>query len=83
MLLGKTRRMKSTRKKNQESVFRTVNLKKIAYTDLILLNDIRNSSGKVVFSIIKECNVRIMQLENILAWEKLKKKLNPVFAPLW
>jgi hypothetical protein len=49
-------------------------LNKMAYTELILSIDVRNCSGKVVFSIIKGCKGRNYSDGNsVWAWDKLKK----------
>jgi hypothetical protein len=51
----------------------------MAYTGLTFLK--RSSSGKAVFSIIKECKGREYTNGNSsLAWGKLKKKFDPVSA---
>jgi hypothetical protein len=52
------------------------------YTELILSIDIRSSTGKVVFSIIKGCKSRDYNDGNsALTWDKLKKKFGLVSAP--
>jgi hypothetical protein len=51
------------------------------FTELILSNDVRSSSGKVVFSIIKGCKSRDFTDGNsALAWDKIKKNFDPVSA---
>jgi hypothetical protein len=51
-------------------------------TELILLIDLRSISGKVLFSIIKGCKSRNYNHGNsALAWDKPKKKCDPISVP--
>jgi gag-polypeptide of LTR copia-type len=52
------------------------------FTELILSIDVRNSSGKIAFGILKHCKTKDYEDGNAThAWEKLKKKFDPVSAP--
>jgi hypothetical protein len=55
----------------------------MSYMELILSIDVRGSSGKGVLSIINRCKSRDYSDENFsLACDDLKKKFDPVSAPL-
>jgi gag-polypeptide of LTR copia-type len=57
-------------------------LNEIAFMELILLIDVSNSTGKIAFGIVKSCKSKEFEDGNTtLAWEKLKKKYDPVSAP--
>jgi hypothetical protein len=63
-------------------LMKKADLNEIAYMELILLIDVRSSSGNVVFSIIKGCKSRDYTDGNSSsAWGKLKKKFDPVYDP--
>jgi hypothetical protein len=81
LLLGKVNIPKSDEEINERTeegkvLMENADLNEMAYTELILLIDIRSSSGKDVFSIIKECKSR-EYTDGIseLSWDKLKKNL--------
>jgi hypothetical protein len=58
-------------------------LNEMSYTELILLIDVRISSGKVVFSIIKGCKSRDYADGNsVLAWGISRRNLI-LFLPLY
>jgi gag-polypeptide of LTR copia-type/Zinc knuckle len=58
-------------------------LNEIAFTELILSIDVSNSNGKIAFGIVKSCKSKEFEDGNAaLAWEKLKKKYDPISAPL-
>jgi GH15 family glucan-1,4-alpha-glucosidase len=57
----------------------TIELNEIAYTDLILSIDVKTSSGKVAFNLIKGCKSKDYPDSNAaLAWERLKNKYEPI-----
>jgi DNA-binding cell septation regulator SpoVG len=59
-----------------------IELNEIAYSKLILLIDIKTSSGKVAFNLIKGCKSKDYPDGNAaLAWERLKNKYEPISAP--
>jgi hypothetical protein len=61
---------------------RIIKLNEIAYTELILSIDVKTSSGKTAFNIIKSCKVKDHPDGNAAAaWKKLKNKYEPVSAP--
>jgi len=61
---------------------RIIELNEIAFTELILLIDVKTSSGKSAFNIIKSCKTKDHPDGNAAAaWEKLKNKYEPVSAP--
>jgi hypothetical protein len=54
---------------------RIIKLNEIAYTELILSIDVKTSSGKTAFNIIKSCKVKDHPDGNAAAaWKKLKNK---------
>jgi hypothetical protein len=53
----------------------TIELNEIAYTKLILSIDVKTSSGKVAFNLIKGCKSKNYPDGNAaVAWERLKNK---------
>jgi hypothetical protein len=59
-----------------------IELNEIAYTELILLIDVKASSGKVAFNIIRGCKTKDYPDGNgAIAWERPKNKYEPVSAP--
>jgi hypothetical protein len=59
-----------------------IELNEISYIELILLIDVKASSGKVVFDIIRGCRTKDYPDGNgAIAWERLKNKYEPVSAP--
>jgi hypothetical protein len=59
-------------------LMKNAHLNEIAYTELIPSIDVRSSSGKVLFSIIKGCKSRDYSDGNsALALDKLKNKFDP------
>jgi hypothetical protein len=63
VLLGKVNIPKSGEEINEKTeevkaLMKNAGLNEMAYMELILLIDVRNSNGKVVFSIIKGCKSR-------------------------
>jgi gag-polypeptide of LTR copia-type len=66
-----------------KKLLRIADLNEIAFTELILLIDVSNSNGKIAFRIVKSCKSKEVEDGNAaLAWEKLKKKYDPISAPL-
>ena len=60
----------------------TIELNEIAYTELILLIDVKTSSGKVAFNLIKGCKSKDYPDGNAaVAQERLKNKFEPISAP--
>ena len=65
-----------------KKLLRIRELNEIAYTELILSIDVSNSQGKIAFGIVKSCKTKEFEDGNAaLAWEKLRKKFDPVSAP--
>jgi hypothetical protein len=63
-------------------LMKNAELNEIANTESIHSVDVRNSSGKVVFSIIKGCKSKgYTDGNSTLAWDKVKKKFDPVSVP--
>jgi hypothetical protein len=59
-----------------------IKLNEIAYTELILLIDVKASSGKVDFNFIRGCKTKDYPDGNgAMAWERLKNKYEPVSVP--
>ena len=59
-----------------------IELNEIAYTELILSIDVKNSDGKIAFNIVKGCKNKDYPDGNATsAWEKFKNKYEPVSAP--
>jgi gag-polypeptide of LTR copia-type len=66
-----------------KKLLRIADLNEIAFTELILSIDVSNSHGKIAFGILKSCKSKEFEDGNAaLAWEKLKKKYDPISAPL-
>jgi hypothetical protein len=70
---------------NNEKVkvlMKNADLHEMAYTEMTLLTDVRCSSGKVVFSIIKGWKSRDYTDGNSAsAWDKIRKKFDTVSDP--
>jgi hypothetical protein len=65
-----------------KKLLRIADLNEIAFTELILSIDVSNSNGKIAFGIVKSCKSKEFEDGNAaLAWEKLKKKYDPISAP--
>ena len=61
---------------------RAIELNEIAYTELILSIDVKTSSGKTAFNMVKGCKTKDHPDGNAAsAWERLKNKYEPVSAP--
>jgi hypothetical protein len=59
-----------------------IEVNEIAYTELILSIDVKASSGKVAFKIIRGYKTKDYKDGNgVIAWERLKNKYEPVSAP--
>jgi hypothetical protein len=59
-----------------------IELNEIAYTELILSIDVKTSSGKICFNLIKGYKSKEYPDGNAaIAWERLKKKYEPISAP--
>jgi hypothetical protein len=59
-----------------------IELNEIAYTELILSIDVKGSSGKAAFNIIRGCKTKDYPDDNdAIAWERLKNKYEPFSAP--
>jgi len=57
-------------------------LNESAFTELIPLFDVSSSSGKIVSGFLKSRKTKVYEDGNSsMAWEKLKKKFDPVFVP--
>jgi hypothetical protein len=59
-----------------------IKLNEIAYNELILSIDVKASSRKVAFNIIRGCKTKDYPDGNgAIAWERLNNKYEPVSAP--
>jgi hypothetical protein len=59
-----------------------IELNEIAYTELILSIDVKDSSGKFTFNIIRGCKTKYYPDGNsATAWERLENEYEPVSAP--
>jgi hypothetical protein len=57
-------------------------LNELARTELILSNNVKTSSGKVAFTMVKGCKNKDHTEGNVaMAWERLKNKYEPISAP--
>ena len=87
VLLGKVMIPKSTEEFDEESddgkkKARVIELNEIAYTELILSIDVKNSSGKIAFNLVKGCKSKdYIDGNAALAWERLRNKFEPISAP--
>jgi hypothetical protein len=64
-------------------MLRIIDLNEMAFTKLVLSIDVSSSSGKRACGIDKSCKTKDCEEGHAgLAWEKLKKKYDPVSAPL-
>jgi hypothetical protein len=69
--------------KEEKRLLCITDLNEIAFTELILSIDMNNSKGKIAFGIVKSCKSKEFEDGNAaLAWGKLKKKYDPISAPL-
>jgi hypothetical protein len=60
----------------------TIEMNEIAYTKLILSVDVKTTSGKVDFNLIKGCKSKDYPDGNAaIVWESLKNKYEPISAP--
>jgi hypothetical protein len=56
-----------------------IDLNKLVFTELVLSFDVSSSTGKLASSTVKSCKTKEYEDgNNALAWEKLKKKYEPV-----
>jgi gag-polypeptide of LTR copia-type len=61
---------------------RIIKLNEIAFTELILSIDVKTSSSKTAFNLVKGCKTKDYPDGNAAsAWEMLKNKYEPVSAP--
>ena len=61
---------------------RIIELNENAFTELILSIDVKTSSGKTAFNLVKGCKTKDHPDGNAAtAWERLKNKYEPVSAP--
>jgi hypothetical protein len=87
VLLGKVLIPKSSEvfdEKTDEGkrMLRIIDLNEIAFTEPVLSIDVSISSGKIAFRIVKSCKTKDYEDGHAgLAWEKLKKKYDPVSSP--
>jgi hypothetical protein len=59
-----------------------IEMNEIAYNELNLSVDVKTSSGKVAFNLIKGCKRKDYPDGNAaIAWERLKKKYGPISVP--
>jgi hypothetical protein len=64
-----------------KKLLRIADLNEIAFIELILSIDVSNSNGKIAFGIVKSCKSKEFEDGNAaLAWDKVKKKYDPISA---
>ena len=87
VLLGKVSIPKTNEEINEKTdegkiMMKIFDLNELAYTELILSIDVRTSSGKVAFNMVKGCkNKDYTEGNAAMAWERLKNKYEPTSAP--
>ena len=87
ILLGKLTIPKTSDEINEKTdegktMMKILDLNEIAYTELILSIDVKTSSGKVAFNMVKGCkNKDYAEGNATMAWERLKNKYEPTSAP--
>jgi hypothetical protein len=65
-------------------MLRIINLNEMAFTVLLLSIDVLSSSDKIAFGIVKSFKTKDYEDSLAgLAWEKLKKKYDPMPSPLF
>jgi hypothetical protein len=70
------------RQMKAKQILRVIELKEMAVTKLVLSIDVSSSSRKIAFGILKSYKTKDYEdYHAVLAWEKLKKKYDPVSAP--
>jgi hypothetical protein len=66
----------------EKRMLRIIDLNEMAFIELVLTIDVISSSGKLAFGIVKSCKKKDCEDGHAgLAWEKSKKKYDPVSAP--
>ena len=86
-LLGKVKILKTNEEINEKTdegkvMMKIFNLNELAYTELILSIDVRTSSGKLTFNMVKGCkNKDYTEGNSAMAWERLKNKYEPTSDP--
>jgi hypothetical protein len=84
ILLGKVLIPKSSEVFDEKTdevkrMIRIIDFDEIAFTKLVLSIDVSSSNGKIAFGIVKSCKSKDYEdCHAGLAWEKLKKKYDPV-----
>jgi hypothetical protein len=87
ILLGKLTIPKTNDEVNEETdkgktMMKIFDLNELAYTELILSIDVKTSSGKIAFDMVKGCkNKDYTEGNATMAWERLKNKYKPTSAP--
>jgi gag-polypeptide of LTR copia-type len=87
ILLGKLTIPKTNDEINEETdegktMMKIFDLNKLAYTGLILSIDVKTSSSKIAFNMVKGCKDKDFTEGNAtMAWERLKNKYEPTSAP--
>ena len=86
ILLGKHTIPKTNDEINEETdegktMMKIFDLNELAYTKLILSIDVKTSSGKIAFNMVKGCkNKDYTEGNATMAWERLKNKYEPTSA---
>ena len=63
-------------------MLKIVELNERAFKELVLSIDVSSSAGKIAFGIVMSCKTKEYEDGNAaLAWEKLKKKFEPISTP--
>jgi gag-polypeptide of LTR copia-type/Zinc knuckle len=87
ILLGKLTIPKTNDEINEETdegktMMKILDLNELAYIELILSIDVKTSSGKIAFNMVKGCkNKDYTEGNATMAWERLKNKYEPTSAP--
>jgi hypothetical protein len=81
VLISKSSEVLDEKTDEGKRMLRIIDLNEMAFTELVLPIDVSSSSGKIAFGIVKSCKTKDYEDGHAgLAWEKLKKKCDPVSA---
>jgi hypothetical protein len=82
VLIPKYSKVSDDKTDEGKRMLKIIGLHEIAFTELGLSIDVCSSSGKIAFGIVKSYKTKYYEDGHaVLAWEKLKKKYDPVSAP--
>jgi hypothetical protein len=87
VLLGKLQIPKTPEEFEEKSeegrrMMKNDDLNKLAFTELMISIDVSKTGGKLVFGVLKSCKTKDYEDgKTRVAWQKVKKKFDPVSAP--